>query len=157
MKELPGVTWLVRGGVRIPTPTGLAPGSEPAPRGHTASHSCCGTSGTRQEQPLQLLPLFGGPVPLRCMASLLQARSGFKKTSARSPPPSPPTGCQELVDQRAAGLGETLVHASLRQQLPEAGSGHLVSPLQRTNTALVPRRTQSLHQSFCELALPRGP
>ncbi|KAI4532681.1 hypothetical protein MG293_017089 [Ovis ammon polii] len=92
------------GGVRIPTPTGA--------RGHAASHSLCGTSGTRREQPLQLLPLFGGPVPPRCLAGLLQARSGFKKSSAHSPPPSPPAGCQELVDQRAAGLGETLAHAA---------------------------------------------
>ena len=104
MKELPGVMWLVQGGVRIPTPTGA--------RGHAASHSLCGTSGTRREQPLQLLPLFGGPVPPCCLAGLLQARSGFKKSSAHSPPPSPPTGCQELVDQRAAGLGETLAHAA---------------------------------------------
>ena len=78
-------------------------------------------SGTRREQPLQLLPLFGGLVPTRCTAGLLRARSGLKKSSAHSPPPSPPEGCQELVDQRAAGLGEMLAPVSSRQQLPEAG------------------------------------
>lgn len=91
MKELPGVTWLVQGGVRIPTPTGLAPGSEPAPRGHTASHSRCGTSGTRQEQPLQLLPLFGGPVPPRCTAGLLRQDQDLKSLL-----PTPhPQACQQ--------------------------------------------------------------
>lgn len=147
MKELPGVTWLVQGGLEFP-PAGA--------RGHAASHSLCGHRAPDESSPCSCFRCLEDLCPLAAWPASFRQDQDLRSLLP-TPHPKPARRVPRVGGSTCCWTRETLAHAARGSTLPEAGSGHSVSPLPRTNTALCTTGLRPSPTLLARLALPRGP